>query len=223
MDSLTDFFNQNELRINQFLSKALIFCVGIFLLLGGACVFGLFPDINTKIVLNICFIGIVTLLILVPLVSFWRNSHAMKYIIICAITLMNLSVACIPNMRVYLTFLLPPLLSFFYASGKFTLFTSIINGVSYLLAIGARCLFEADDTFTLWTRKEYFLAFGFGGLVELTAYCFVLYFLTRTTSQLLRRTYLRRKRLNEIHDFMQEGLSQVTESKNKNLDGQLSR
>ena len=107
----------------------------------------------------------------------------------------------------YLTFLLPPLLSFFYANEKFTLFSSVISGISYVLAIGARCLFEADDTFTIWTRSGYFLAFGLGGLVEFFAYCFVLYFLTKTTAELLKRTYLKRKRLDEVHDFIQEGLT----------------
>lgn len=215
MDSLAEFFRENERKTNRHLIQVLYFCVGVLLVLGGACVFGLLPDINTSIVLRISFVDIIALLLLIPLLSFWRNSRVLKYIIIVAICFMNLSVACIPNIRVYLTFLLPPLLSFFYANEKFTLFSSVISGVSYVLAIGARCLFEADDTFTLWTRPGYFLAFGLGGLVEFFAYCFVLYFLTKTTSELLKRTYLKRKRLDEVHDFIQKGLSNFTESKEK--------
>ena len=115
--------------------------------------------------------------------------------------------------------LLPPLLSFFYANERFTLFTSIITGVSYELAIGARCILEADDTFTIWSRKEYFFAFGVGGLVEFSVYCFILYLLTRTTAQLLKSTFLKRKRLNEIHDFIKDGFDKVIESKDIN-DGE---
>lgn len=223
MDSLAEFFKETENRTNILLSKALYFCVIVFLLLGGVCMFGLLPDIDTGIVLRVCFIGIVTLLILIPLLSIWRTSRVWKYILISVICLMNLSVACIPNMRVYLTFLLPPLISFFYANEKFTLFSSGISGLSYVLCIGVRCLLEGDDTFTKLTRTEYFFAFGFGGLVEFCFYCYILFFLTRTTSQLLKRTFLRKKRLNEIHNVIFDGFANIVESKDKNTGEHISR
>lgn len=223
MDSLTEFFEENEQSTNRLLAKAIWLCVGIFLLLGSACIFGLLPDINTATVLIISFTGIVVFLMFIPLLSVWRNSRVLKYVLIGTINLMVLSVACIPNMRVYLTFLLPPLLSFFYADEKFTLFASITSGISYVLSIGSRCLFEADDTFTLWTRKQYFLAFGIGGLVELAAYGFILYILTRTTAQMLKRTYLKRKRFKEIHHFILDGFANIVESKDKNTAEHISR
>ena len=223
MDSLAEFFKETENKTNSLLTNGLFFCVGIFLILCGACIFGLFPDIDTEIVLRISFAGVVGMLVLIPLLDFWRNSRYLKYIIICAVCLMTLSVACIPNIRVYLTFLLPPLLSFFYLNEQFTLFASVISGISYLISIGARCLFEADDTFTQWTRMRYFLAFGMGGLIELFAYCFILFFLTRTTAQLLKRTYLRKKRLDEVHTFILDGFANIVESKDRNTAEHISR
>lgn len=223
MDSLTEFFRDSENKTNDLLSKGLYFCVAILLLFSGASIFGLFPDIDTMIVLRVSFIGVVIILALIPVLAFWRNTRALKYILSSAICLMTLAVACIPNMRVYLTFLLPPLLSFFYLSEKFTMFTSTVSGICYVLSIGARCLYEGDDTFSTWTRSEYFFAFGLGGLVEYFAYCFVLFFLTKTTSQLLKRTYLRKKRLDEVYNFILDGFANIVESKDSNTAEHISR
>lgn len=223
MDSLTDFFLDNEKKTNDLLVTALFFCAVLCVLLVATCLAGFFPDINSSTVIPISLFDFIFILFLIPLMKNKRDSNVTKYLVICAISLMILSIAVIPNIRVYLTFLIPPLLASFYMNEHFTFFSCIVSGFMYLLSIGARCIFEGDDTFLTQTRWEYFLSFGIGGLVEYCVYCFILFYLTRTTYQSLMHSYLRRKRLNQIHNLILDGFANIVESKDKSTAEHISR
>ncbi|MBQ0167648.1 MAG: HD domain-containing protein [Treponema sp.] len=223
MESLASFFQENEQKSNALLKKAFVYCLGVLVILIAACLVGLLPDIDTHTVVIICLIDTAIVIILLAVLKRWNNRGFIKYLFISVLCILTFSIAIIPNMRVYLSFLIPPLLSIFFVNERFTITTCIFSGLTYVLAIGARCLFEADDTFMTMSRLRYFFAYGFGGLVEHAIYSFILFYLTRTTRSLLMHSYLRKKRLNQIHNVILEGFANIVESKDKSTAEHISR
>lgn len=223
MDSLGSFFADNERKTNELLIKALYFSVGIYVLLIAASIAGLFPSLDSSIVIAMCLFEVAVVLFLIPVVRIKGNEKIQKYIILITVCMLNLMLSLIPNMRMYISFLLPPLVSCFYVNEKLTVFTGIISCVTYELSIAARAFLYDGAMFEQTSRVSYFLAYGVGGLIEYSLYCYILFHLTRTTFQSLMHSFLRKKRLNQIRNLILDGFANIVESKDSNTAEHISR
>lgn len=225
MDSLASFFRENEEKTNNLLIKAMYYSVGLLALYVIACIAGVFEgDVDKWQSIYTSLIDIVIVLFLVPLLKKRYEARILKYFIICTLTIIVLSLACGKNRRVYLTFLIPPLVSTFYLNDKFTLRSCIMAGIGYLISIASHCILEDDISFVAFpSRLSFFWAYGLGGIVELTLYSLILYYLTRTTFQSLTRCYLRKKRLSQIRDLVLDGFANIVESKDANTGEHIER
>lgn len=223
MDTLASFFGDNERKTNNLLVKALYFSIAIFLIVIIASVTGLFGELNNTYVVCLCLFDITIVLFFIPIMRKKAEAKSLKYILISIICIQNLSLAVIPNMRMYISFLLPPLVSCFYVNDKFTLATCVISAITFEISIAVRSFIHDGEMFETIPRLSYFLAYGIGGLIEYSMYCYVLFYLTRTTFQSLMHSFLRRKRLGQIHTVILEGFANIVESKDKSTAEHISR
>lgn len=223
MDTLASFFHENEQKTNILLIRGLFLAVCVFILFMAACIAGLFPGLRNDITIPLCLVEIVIILIMIPILRNRPNDRVLKYLIIFTICLLNLLMSFIPNTRMYISFLLPPLVSCFYINEGFTILASILSGITFEISVAIRAFLYDGAMFETISRENYFLSYGIGGLIEYTLYCYILFYLTRTTFQSLMHSFLRKKRLNQIHTLILDGFANIVESKDRNTAEHISR
>lgn len=212
-ESLDEFFKNNEIRVNNFLSKAAFSIVPVYPIILMFTKSGFFPQTS---ILRLTLLTIISIsLAIIFYISNKRNPGASynKYILILFTNLMIFLLSIEQGLQVSIVYILAPICSCLYFNERFTIQTFIFCYLSLLLSYIIRSFIILDEFMMSPSRQVWRLTYTVGSTVEYIIFALVCFFISKEVKNLIINVFNHRQNVRQIQEQIIVGFGNIIEAK----------
>lgn len=222
-NTCSNFYDANEQNVNQTVSKFILVgnIVGPVMMLGRAL--KIFPAINylTLIIFSVCFIFLSIFQIVFS--KKYPYSHATKYICLFSIEFLVAFLSINPGLCMFMSYVIVPIFACMYFNKRFTLTVCLVSYVVFVVTIFIRSKQLTPGLDYGLKGMSWFSAFALGGTVEYLICTLLVYFVTKTTHEILDKQHQQSEKILSMQTQTITSFANLVESKDSTTGEHIKR